>query len=112
MEPLQPTVIDTKMISAAHPEDYFNTILSSVNDHIVRIGIMTEPYFWHLHPNSDETFLVLEGTLLIDLESGTIELQPGQLLTIPQNMRHRTRPGGERSVNLTIEHKQTETIMG
>jgi len=112
MEPLQPTVIDTKVISAEHPEDYFNTILSSVNDHIVRIGIMTEPYFWHLHPNSDETFLVLEGTLLIDLETGTIELQPGQLLTIPKNMRHRTRPGGERSVNLTIEHKQTETVIG
>jgi len=112
MEPLQPTVIDTKRISAEHPADYFNTILSSVNDHIVRIGIMTEPYFWHLHPNSDETFLVLEGTLIIDLESGTIELQPGQLLTIPQNMRHRTRPGGERSVNLTIEHKNTETVMG
>ncbi|NHA04914.1 cupin domain-containing protein [Mucilaginibacter sp. HC2] len=112
MEFLQPTVIDTKVISAEHPQDYFNTILSSVNDHIVRIGIMTEPYFWHLHPNSDETFLVLEGTLLIDLETGTIELQPGQLLTIPKNMRHRTRPGGERSVNLTIEHQQTETIMG
>ena len=112
MESLQPTVINTKAISAEHPEDYFNTILSRVNDHIVRIGIMTEPYFWHLHPNSDETFLVLEGTLLIDLETGTIELQPGQLLTIPQNMRHRTRPGRERSVNLTIEHKQTETIMG
>ncbi|WP_419701117.1 cupin domain-containing protein [Mucilaginibacter sp. NFX135] len=112
MKPLQPTVIDTKVISAEHPEDYFNTILSSVNDHIVRIGIMTEPYFWHLHPNSDETFLILEGTLLIDLETGTIELQPGQLLTVPKNMRHRTRPGGERSVNLTIEHKQTETIMG
>ncbi|MEZ2334092.1 cupin domain-containing protein [Mucilaginibacter sp. RCC_168] len=112
MKPLQPTVIDPKVISAEHPEDYFNTILSSVNDHIVRIGIMTEPYFWHLHPNSDETFLVLEGTLLIDLETGTIELQPGQLLTVPKNMRHRTRPGGERSVNLTIEHKQTETIMG
>lgn len=47
MEFLQPTVIDTKVISAEHPQDYFNTILSSVNDHIVRIGIMTEPYFWH-----------------------------------------------------------------
>jgi mannose-6-phosphate isomerase-like protein (cupin superfamily) len=112
MEPLQLTVIDTKVISAAHPVDYFNTILSSVNDHIVRIGIMTEAYFWHLHPNSDETFLVLEGTLLIDLETGTLELQPGQLLTIPKNTRHRTRPGGERSVNLTIEHKNTETVMG
>ena len=71
---------------------------------------MTVPYYWHYHPNSDESFLVVEGTLCIDLEDRTVELQPGQLFTIPTNSRHRTRPKGARSVNLTIERADIETI--
>jgi len=71
---------------------------------------MTEPFYWHLHPNSDESFLVIEGSLYIDLDNQTIELFPDQLFTIPKNTRHRTRPNGERSVNLTFERQDIETI--
>jgi mannose-6-phosphate isomerase-like protein (cupin superfamily) len=75
-----------------------------------RLATMTEPYYWHLHPNSDETFLVIEGRLSIEFESGSLELDPGQLLTIPSGVRHRTRPVGARSVNLTFELAQSETV--
>jgi mannose-6-phosphate isomerase-like protein (cupin superfamily) len=71
---------------------------------------MTEPFYWHLHPNSDERFLVMEGSIYIDLEFTTIELFPGQLFTIPKNTNHRTRPNGHRSVNLTFESQNMETI--
>ena len=71
---------------------------------------MTEPFYWHMHPNSDESFLVIEGAVCIDLEGRTIELLPGQFFTIPSTIKHRTRPKGERSVNLTIEHQNMETI--
>ena len=71
---------------------------------------MTEPFYWHLHPNSDETFLVTEGSIFIDLEEKTVEIFPGQLFTIPRNIKHRTRPNGNRSVNITIERKDMETL--
>lgn len=48
--------------------------------------------------------------MFIDLENTTIELFPGQLFTIPKNTNHRTRPGGSKSVNLTFELKDMETI--
>ena len=72
---------------------------------------MTGPYPWHFHPNSDETFLVVEGRLSIAFENGSPELVPGQLLTVPRGVRHRTRPVGERSVNLTFELEQSETVI-
>jgi mannose-6-phosphate isomerase-like protein (cupin superfamily) len=71
---------------------YDNHPIANINDHVVRIATMTEPYHWHFHPNSDETFLVIEGRLCIEFESGSRELDPGQLLTIPPGVRHRTRP--------------------
>jgi mannose-6-phosphate isomerase-like protein (cupin superfamily) len=91
-------------------EVYKNIPLSLVNNHVVRMSVMTEPYYWHYHPNSDEVFLVIEGIVCIDLEERTVELAPGQLFTIPANVRHRTRPQGSRSVNLTFELANMETI--
>ncbi|ACU04823.1 cupin domain-containing protein [Pedobacter heparinus] len=89
---------------------YHNLPLNMVNDHIIRISIMTLPYYWHYHPNSDESFLCLEGQLIIELQDQLIELSPGQLYTIPANVLHRTRPKGERSVNLSFELESMQTI--
>lgn len=70
---------------------------------------MFEPYDWHRHPDSDETFLAVEGGLAIDLDEGTIELQPGEVFTVECGVRHRTRPMGARSVNLTFERRGART---
>ena len=88
---------------------YLNEILTSLNDHVVRVSVMTEPYFWHRHPDSDETFLVLEGQLGIEFEDREIVLGVEEMITVPKGAVHRTRPIGGRSVNLTIEHRATTT---
>ena len=103
------TVIDLHQESQ-EIKSYKNLPVSLINDHIVRLSIMTEPFYWHFHPNSDETFLVIEGIVCIDLEDRTVELAPGQLFTIPANVRHCTRPKGDRSVNITFELAAMETI--
>ena len=94
---------------ASGAEKYSNHAVAQVNDHVVRISTMTEPYHWHSHPNSDETFLVVEGGLVIEFELGEIELAPGQMATVCRGTRHRTRPVGRRSVNLTFAAADTET---
>lgn len=104
-----PEIITLEAESSTH-SGYDNHPITSTNDHVVRIATMTGPYHWHLHPNSDETFLVIEGRLAIDFDGGSLELHPGQLITIPRGVPHRTRPVGERSVNLTFEMEQSETV--
>jgi mannose-6-phosphate isomerase-like protein (cupin superfamily) len=89
---------------------YDNHPIATINDHVVRISVMTHPYHWHFHPNSDETFLVVEGRLEIEFEDGALELGPGQMVTVPKGMHHRTRPVGDRSVNLTFEAENAETV--
>lgn len=104
------TIIDIRQKIQGRDTGYFNDVLTGVNDQVVRVSVMTQPYLWHLHPNSDETFLVMEGSIFIDLDDKTVELFPGQLFTIPRNTRHRTRPNGDRSVNLTIESADLQTV--
>ena len=102
--------IDIGVVAGGTLQGYSNQVLTSVNDHDVHLSVMDGPYFWHLHPDSDETFFVVEGVLTVDFDDGSVDLQVGQLLTVPAGMRHRTRPVGARSVNLTVEKASATTI--
>ncbi len=97
-----PEVINLALESVT-AEGYDNHSITKVNDHEIRISTMTNAYEWHCHPESDESFLALEGGLFIDFDDGTIKLLPGHIVTVNRGVRHRTRPIGERSVNLTFE---------
>jgi mannose-6-phosphate isomerase-like protein (cupin superfamily) len=103
-------IINLLETAAAVAEPYANLALAHVNDHVVRMSVMTESFYWHRHPNSDETFLVLEGELLIDFGDKTLTLTRGDITTVPKNVPHRTRPGTARSVNLTVELITMETV--
>ncbi len=48
-------------VESATAESYNNHSIAKVNDHEIRISTMTEAYHWHCHPDSDESFLALEG---------------------------------------------------
>src|SRR3954466_2302311 len=89
---------------------YENHQIAKVNDHVIRVSIMTEAYHWHCHPDSDETFLALEGGLFFDFDDRTVELMPGHMLTVDRGVRHCTRPIGARSVNLTFERAAAQSV--
>jgi len=59
------TVIDISNKTAEINELYKNLPLTFINDHVIRVSVMTQPFYWHLHPNSDESFLVLEDLCLL-----------------------------------------------
>jgi mannose-6-phosphate isomerase-like protein (cupin superfamily) len=94
--------IDVPAIVAANKEQWFNQTLTKVNDSVVRIGIVHGDFHWHKHVNDDEFFFVLEGELQIDLEDRTIELKPGQGVTISKNVMHRPR-APKKTVMLMVE---------
>jgi mannose-6-phosphate isomerase-like protein (cupin superfamily) len=83
-------------------DKWFNQTLTSVNESVVRLGIVEGEYHWHKHDNDDEFFFVLEGQLLIDLEDRTIELNPQQGVTISKGVMHRPR-APRKTVMLMVE---------
>lgn len=84
-------LIDVDRESAAH-EPWFNQTLTSVNDAVIRLGIIEGEFHWHRHDDTDEFFLVLAGQLLIDIKNReTVTLEPHQGFTVPRGVEHRTR---------------------
>ena len=61
------TTIDIPAEIAAH-QPWFNQTLTRVNDCVVRLGIIEGEYHWHKHDHEDESFIVLEGELVIEIE--------------------------------------------
>jgi len=43
---------------------------------------------WHTHEDQDETFLVLEGRITIQLRDRNVELVPGDLFVVPRGTEH------------------------
>jgi mannose-6-phosphate isomerase-like protein (cupin superfamily) len=87
----QLALIDIGAEAAAH-EPWFNQTLTSVNDAVVRLGVIHGDFHWHKHDHTDEFFLVLDGELLIDFEDrDTTRLTPHQAFTVPRGIVHRTR---------------------
>ncbi len=105
-----PEAVDPLVLSRAITAAYQNCSIARVNDHEIRMSVMTGGFPWHRHCDSDETFYVIDGELILEFEDREVALQPGQFLTVPKGVRHRTRPGGARSVNLTFEKIGTEAI--
>src|SRR5579871_2775617 len=97
------SLIDLAHEAAAH-EPWFNQTLTTVNDSVVRLGVIDGDFHWHKHDATDEFFLVLDGRLLIDVEGAdTVTLERQQAYTVPRGVVHRTRAPSGRTTILMVE---------
>ncbi|UNT00161.1 cupin domain-containing protein [Streptomyces tubbatahanensis] len=74
-------------------------IVTRVNDYDARVAKVKGEHVWHVHEDTDEFFLVLDGELHIALrEDGgerTVTLPTGAVFTVPRGTEHKpSAPGG------------------
>ena len=94
--------IDVPALVAACTHPWWNQTLCRVNDSVVRLGVVQGEYHWHKHDEEDEFFFVVEGEWIIDLETRSVTLGPGQGFVVPKGVRHRPR-APKRTVILMME---------
>ncbi|HZT44601.1 MAG TPA: cupin domain-containing protein [Gaiellaceae bacterium] len=83
-------LIDVKAEADAVEEEWVNQTLTTVNDAVVRLGVIEGEFHWHKHAVEDEFFYVVEGELEIEVEGrDPFHLRPGQGVTIPRGVQHR-----------------------
>nr|WP_314545425.1 cupin domain-containing protein [uncultured Massilia sp.] len=96
-----PSPIDLADKLASFTEAWQPRTVSLFNGHDVMVAKLRGEYHWHVHPDTDDFFLVLHGQLEIDLEDGsTVSLAPGQLYVVPRGVRHRPRAAQEAHILL------------
>lgn len=104
LDVLYPTgeVIDVPALVAANLHPWYNQTLCTVNESVVRLGVLQGEYHWHHHETEDEFFFVVSGRFLIDLPERTVELLPGQGFVVAKGLHHRPR-APEKTVVLMVE---------
>ncbi len=85
---------------ATFDDVYSPRIVTRMNDYDVRIAHTRGEHVWHVHTDTDEFFLVLDGRFdvaLRDPDGGerTVVLQRGDTFVVPRGVEHKpSSPGG------------------
>lgn len=64
-------------------------IVARYNENEVRLVKIEGEFIWHQHDDTDELFLVLDGTLDIEMRDRTVTLRAGELFVVPRGTEHR-----------------------
>jgi mannose-6-phosphate isomerase-like protein (cupin superfamily) len=75
-------------------------VIAEMNDYQFKIARVQGDFIWHDHPDTDETFFVLEGTLRIDLPDGFVSVSAGELYVVPKGVQH--KPYAEQEVKIML----------
>lgn len=62
--------------------------LTSINDYDVKLARFDGEFIWHTHPDTDEFFLVLAGSITIHLRDRDVELGPHDVFVVPRGVEH------------------------
>jgi mannose-6-phosphate isomerase-like protein (cupin superfamily) len=69
-------------------------VAARVNDVLVKVVRIEGDFVWHNHPDTDEAFLCLGGSLTLDVRDGdpeqerSVVLEPGDLYVIERGVFH------------------------
>jgi mannose-6-phosphate isomerase-like protein (cupin superfamily) len=82
------TPVDLTSLLANFDEPWSPRTVAVVNGYDVRVAKTRGEFPAHAHPDTDELFLVLSGSLTLRMDAGDVELGPGQLYVVPRGVRH------------------------
>ena len=69
---------------------YEYTKIGCFNDHIMTVVYVADRTLdFHVHEDSDEMFVILEGRMGLEFDDGLVNLESGDFTVVPKGVRHR-----------------------
>jgi len=82
------------------PEQWSPKAVAEMNDYQFKLVKLEGDFVWHDHPDTDETFFVIDGNLRIDFPDGAVCVGTGEMFVVPKGVRH--KPYAEREVKVML----------
>ncbi|WP_431043603.1 cupin domain-containing protein [Streptomyces sp. P1-3] len=104
--------IDIQTALASFEALWSPRIVTRVNDYDVRIAKVAGEHLWHVHENTDEFFMVLDGELRIalrDPDEREVVLPRGSVFVVPRGTEHKPSSAGGAAL-LLFEPSGTSTV--
>jgi len=82
------------------PDFWQPRVVAEMNDYQFKLVRIEGDFLWHDHAETDETFIVLEGTLRLDFRDGHVLVGPGEMYVVPKGVEH--KPSAEKEVRMML----------
>lgn len=69
-------------------DEWTPKIIAESNGQLVKIAKGSGELVWHKHENEDELFIVFKGQLTLQLRSGNVVLNTGEMYVVPKGVEH------------------------
>lgn len=92
--------INFNEIFSLFDEQWSPRVIEEMNDYQFKLAKVEGDFIWHSHEDTDEAFIVLEGTLHIDFRDGSVTLQEGEMFVVPKGVEH--KPHADAEVKLLL----------
>jgi len=79
-------------------------IVARLNDYEFKLVKLKHKFVWHKHMDTDEAFIVIEGSMGIEFSDRVVKLESGEMLVVKKGEMHRPFAKNECKV-LIIEPK-------
>jgi len=70
-------------------EHWSPRVIAEMNDYQFKLVKIQGEFVWHDHPDTDETFIVLEGEMQIVFREGQVDLAAGEMFVVPKGVTHK-----------------------
>jgi mannose-6-phosphate isomerase-like protein (cupin superfamily) len=107
-----PKPVNLRQALASFDESYSPRIAAHVNEYDVKLGHARGEHVWHVHQETDELFLVVDGRLTIALRDAdgvesAVELGAWDVYVVPRGLEH--KPDAERASFMLLEPSGTRS---
>jgi len=98
-------VMKYKALNFAHKLELFDEhwaprVIAEMNDYQFKLVKIQGDFVWHKHDDTDETFIVIEGSLRIYFRDGHVDLNKGEMYVVEKGVEH--KPYAENEARLLL----------
>jgi mannose-6-phosphate isomerase-like protein (cupin superfamily) len=84
--------------------DYAVRLIAKMNNYDFKIVKFKGDFVWHSHPETDETFIIMEGILVMNFRDGKVEVGAGEMIVIPKGVEHKpSSTDGYKAILIELE---------
>jgi mannose-6-phosphate isomerase-like protein (cupin superfamily) len=74
---------------AKFAEHWSPKIIVQMNDYHFKLVKIQGDFVWHSHTDTDEVFIVLDGSMEIFFRDGKVTLNAGEMFVVPRAVEHK-----------------------
>ena len=100
------TAINFRNKFSKFDEQWSPRVIAEMNDYQFKLAKVQGEFVWHHHPDTDEVFIIIEGTLDIEFRDGKVRLEAGEMFVVPKGVEHKPTTEHECRIML-VEPKDT-----